>query len=82
MKKSRLRWLGHVLSLLKESPARLALHQSNKVVRRPRGRTRKTWVETVNEDLKSCGLGKIYESTTEQLARDRNTWKNIIKACP
>ena len=81
IKKSRLRWTGHLLRLPNNTPVRLAVVQTMKQSRKPRGRTKRTWIELNNEDLKTCGLGSIYDKGTEQKANDRALWGHIVNTC-
>ena len=81
IRKSRLRWTGHLLRLPQDTPARLALDQIKKPSKKPRGRSKKTWIDTINEDLKNCGLQNIFDKETEVKARDRNFWRHIVHTC-
>ena len=56
MKKKRLMWFGHLLRLDKETPARQALVEYTKPVKRKIGRPRLTWVNQVYQDLKSSNI--------------------------
>jgi len=43
--------------------------------KRPRGRPRQRWVDRVTEDLKLLGIRE-----GEQLAMDRERWRDVVKA--
>ena len=47
IKTQRLRWVGHLMRLPEEMPARIALHEAPKPVRRPAGRPKHTWLATI-----------------------------------
>ena len=55
MRRRRLNWFGHIMRREEEDP----LRRIQLVVasgRRPRGRPKKTWKQTVDEDLRDLGL--------------------------
>ncbi len=52
IKERRLKWLGHLLRLPTETPARKALEECLRPSKRPQGRPKTTWISQVNEDLK------------------------------
>ena len=49
----RLNWLGHLMRLHPETPARLALAEYLSKVKRPKGRPQRTWMELIKHDLKA-----------------------------
>ena len=52
----RLTWLGHLIRLHPETPARKALEEYLRKVKRPRGRPKPTWMQTIQQDLNSIGI--------------------------
>ncbi|KAL7832962.1 hypothetical protein SRHO_G00299800 [Serrasalmus rhombeus] len=70
MRKSRLRWYGHVVRSEEESVARRALRM-DPGGNRPRGRPKKRWTDTVAQDMKTINV-------SSEDALDRKKWK---KAC-
>ena len=56
-----MRWTGHLLRLPQDTPARLALDQIKKPSKKPRGRSKKTWIHIINEDKKivDCKISLI-----------------------
>ena len=87
VKKKRLMWLGHLLRLDKETPARQALVEYTKPVKRKIGRPRLTWVNQVYQDLKSSNIDDVIFGNEcdmiiglEEICKDRLKWKNIIKS--
>ena len=76
MRKSRLRWYGHVAR-------REETHWLQRILnfpvpgRKPRGRPRKTWGETIKEDRRASNITHIDPT-------DRTAWRRAIKEmnCP
>ena len=54
----RLRWFGHVQRKPAMAPLRKSLAMQVDGPLRGRGRTRRTWMEVVQLDLKKCNLSK------------------------
>ena len=48
---ARLRWLGHLFRLPKNSPAAIALEEAGRETKRPRGRMRSTWIQKAKQQL-------------------------------
>jgi hypothetical protein len=71
----RLKWFGHLCRLPDNAPAKKALEEAQKPVRRPRGRPKMTWLAVVSNQLKDVGL-TIKEA--DALAQDRKTWAKIV----
>ena len=67
-----------------ETPARLALAEDLRKVKRPKGRPQHTWMELIKHDLKAIVIidcnkpNKRIEQLT-QMAHDRNYWCNIVR---
>ena len=84
IQRRRLNWLGHLMRLHPETPARLALAEYLRKVKRPKGRPQRTWMELIKHDLKAIILldynkpNKTIEQLT-QMAHDRNYWRNIVR---
>ena len=84
IQRRRLNWLGHLMRLHPETPARLALAEYLRKVKRPKGRPQRTWTELIKHDLKAIILldynkpNKTIEQLT-QMAHDRNYWRNIVR---
>ena len=84
IQRRRLNWLGHVMRLHPETPARLALAEYLRKVKRPKGRPQRTWMELIKYDLKTIVIldynkpNKTIEQLT-QMAHDRNYWRNIVR---
>ena len=85
VKKRRLSWLGHLLRLSIDTPARKALNESIKKYPRNVGRSAMTWIDLVKKDLKNGGLRLSFEDNVKlfdeltNLCKDRNKWRNEVK---
>ena len=71
IKRRRLNWLGHLLRLPNETPARQALTEYNRAIKRPVGRPKPTWVAQIKKEIDP----EIMTQTN-----DREAWKAIV-AC-
>ena len=84
IKRRRLNWLGHLMRLHPDTPARRSLEEYLRKTKRPRGRPQLTWMERIKEDLKPTiviNLQKPEETirTLCNLTHDRDTWRAIVK---
>ena len=71
LRRSRLRWFGHVVRSDDQGILRRA-EQFQVPVRRPRGRPKQTWRRCVDGDMRKLGI-------EEELAIDRKRWKYAIE---
>ena len=82
VKYRRLSWLGHLLRLHEETPAKQALREHLRPVKRPRGKPKTTWISVVNKDLEIVQNNmKINSETLEhysKLAENRKEWSAMI----
>ena len=69
IRRSRLRWFGHVERKSEEDGVKRA-HNLVLEGKRPRGRPRKTWMEAVELDMKT-------QKMTCEMAQDRAVWKRL-----
>ena len=84
IQRRRLDWLGHLMRLHPETPARLVLAKYLRKVKRPKGRSQCTCMELIKHDLKAIVILDYYKQnkTIEQLtqmAHHRNYWRNIVR---
>jgi len=75
IEKKRLRWFGHVVRMDDNRLPHRALHCYIEG-KRSRGRPRKTWMDSVKEDLERRNID-IRNAT--DLARDRARWKILVQ---
>ena len=76
----RLRFLGHLLRLDPNTPARKALDEFFRPVRRDPGRPPTTWWAVITKDLKKLGIpSNITELSA--LAADRGRWRRLTARC-
>ena len=70
------------MRLREETPARIALREALKPVRRPAGRPKQTWIATINKDLKNLNPDLHQELGTSQLEEDtadRKNWNALVR---
>ena len=85
IRERRLTWLGHLMRLHPETPARKALKEYLRKVKRPQGRPKTTWMQTIRQDLACVGikLDLSKEAQTlnrlSELTQDRKNWRGIVK---
>ena len=84
IKRRRLNWLGHIMRLEKDTPARIALYEHLVPTQNKRGRPKTTWMKTIKKDLDpitSIDLNNNNETINilENLTEDREQWKIIVK---
>ena len=72
---ARLRWLGHALRLPETTPARRALIEAKRKMKKYRGGQKLTWLTIVKKQLISLGIdwGGVYA-----VAQKRGEWRNLI----
>ena len=79
----RLTWLGHLLRLDRETPARKALKEACRDVKKVVGRHKRTWIELVRKDLDPEGRlsgvndDQYFEQLSEVCA-DRVRWRKLV----
>ena len=75
IKTRRMRWYGHVIRLPEEAPAKLALQEARRKVKKLRGGQTTKWLAVLEKDLDALGL--TLDGATE-LAYDRNAWRGVV----
>ena len=75
----RMRWLGHLMRLPAETPARQALQECLRPAKRPRGKPKTTWRSRVNQDLKKLRPDlQLGSEALTVLTSDRMKWKALV----
>ena len=74
--RSQLRWAGHVLRMDDNCLPKRLLYGELTVGKRPLGRPKKRYKDTLKEALKKCD---IPHSTWEQRAQNRVEWRSLVK---
>jgi len=74
----RRRFVGHILRLPTTRPASLALGWIPDNGRRRVGRPRRTWQDTLKEDLEILGIDW---SDVRDAANDRARWRQLVAQC-
>ena len=77
IKRRRLTWLGHLLRLPEDTPARQALCEALRKSKKPRGKPRLTWLGLISKDLNI----NIHEHIqhVQELANDRRVWFGVVR---
>ena len=81
----RLTWLGHMMRLHPETPARNAFEEYLRKVKRPQGRPKTTWMQTIRQDLSKIGIKLDLSNARKtlnklvELTQNRTDWSNIVK---
>lgn len=78
IKTRRLRWFGHATRLPAETPAKIALTEAKRKIKKPKGGQKSTWMAVLEKDLKAQNL--TLEGATE-LAYDRDAWRRVVRNC-
>jgi len=74
----RRRFVGHILRLPTTRPASLALEWTPEGGRRRVGRPKRTWQDTLKEDLDILGVDW---SDARDTANDRARWRLLVAQC-
>ena len=84
IKKRRLSWVGHLLRLDAQTPARLALKEACKITKKKPGR-KVSWIDVVKKDLKDSRLNlntkdnEVFFEELKIICCDRKQWKTEIR---
>ena len=84
----RLSWLGHLLRLPEETPARIALSEAITPAKRPRGKPRTIWISCIKKDLIKLNIvsksdtidNKTFFDHLTELTANRNSWNQKIRS--
>ena len=71
----RLRWLGHVLRLPEDSPAKQALAEIERPVRKPRGSPKLKWITIVKQQL---NILNISWEQAQDISQNRHRWRQVV----
>ena len=77
LKLRRLRWFGHAVRLPEETPAKMALEESKRKLKKIRGGQRTTWLKTIEKDLSDVGYTLQQAS---EIASERTEWKKVVRS--
>ena len=78
--KRRLSWLGHLLRLDDDTPAKQALEEYMRPVPKKRGRRKTCWFDNINKDFSHMNVKntKLLDEL-KNLSSDRQYWKSLLK---
>ena len=75
IRKRRLTFFGHVCRLDERTPARIALNEALRPVKRSRGGKQTTYLSTIKKDLKKL---QLTIDQARKLAVDRDSWRKAL----
>lgn len=85
VKRRRLNWFGHLMRLPEQTPAKRALREYQRCVRKPRGKTKTTWLDVIDKDMSKIkvvvvnGGGQQTHLCLEQAAQNKKMWHNLTQ---
>ena len=82
MERRRHSWIGHLMRLDPEVPARKALTAALKPSKRKRGWPRTTWISKIQQVISNLGLDITQNNESIQqlidIGGDRDAWRDIL----
>jgi len=76
----RMKWLGHLLRLNENSPASIALKETNKTSGKKKTGNHQTWRKLVNTDLKEIDQNlSVEDIKLETITEDRKVWYETVQ---
>ena len=86
IKRRRLNWLGHLMRMEKETPARKSLTEALTPAKKKRGKPPMTWLKVIEKDIQPVVTLNIHTDTAETITNklinvteDRKRWTQRIK---
>ena len=77
IRKQKMTWLGHVLRMSPDIPARKALEYAQKPYKIPRGRPKLTWIKSIKIQLQE-EMGLTWQEASA-IAQDRKAWRALVQ---
>jgi len=79
IKVRRLRFLGHIYRMERNTPVRKALNEASTYFKNQKNWNKMTWISQINNDLKSVDQNLSFERVSvESLAEDREWWETRV----
>ena len=78
IQKRRLSWYGHLIRLSEETPAKKALEEVKRKVKKPKGGQKITRIKLIEKDLKDLKRFVQKEEDLEEIALNRERWRKLI----
>ena len=76
----RLSWLGHLLRLPPDVPARLAFQEALRPCKKKRGHPPTTWLSVVQKDLSELNFNFNNIARLEEICKNRIGWNEVIRS--
>ena len=77
LKLRRLRWFGHALRLPEKPPAKMALEEAQRTLKKIKGGQRTTWLKTITKDLADAGYTL---QQAKEKASERTEWREVVRS--
>ena len=77
LKLRRLRWFGHALRLPEETPAKMALEEAQRTLKKIKGGQKTTWLKTITNDLSDAGYTL---QQAKELASERTERREVVRS--
>ena len=75
IKECRMKWYGHLLSFNEKTPARLALKEAERRVKKPKGGQKLTWIKLIGKDLEEYEIPRCEaENCTRQKCLEKHNF--------
>ena len=75
IKRRRLSWLGHVLRMSEETPAKLALREAQRKIKKQMG-NKLTWLGLIARDTRELNMNM---NELEETANNRQAWSGLVR---
>ena len=86
IRRRRLNWLGHLMRLPPETPARISLYEALRTTKRERGKAKTTWLKVIEKDLSGNVKLNVFKDPAEititkliNVTGDREVRRAIVK---
>ena len=86
IRRRRLSWVGHLMRLPPETPARISIYEALRTTKRKRGKAKTTWLKVIEKGLSGNVKLDVFKDLAEitimkliNVTRDREVWRTIVK---
>jgi hypothetical protein len=85
IRRRRINWLGHLLRLQPETPARKSLEEALRPTKLKKGRPSTTWLQVIKQDLARANITLDYQKSgtnhrdSTEMASNRSGWREMMR---